>query len=141
MIDEHFGITVVEFMVSRLSGPSTSRHASVRHRFAEAYSPCDHFLQAAGLIPLAHSSAGPLLDIVVPYDDLPTGFHATSPDTFASQLATILALEPEAKVAMRERARKNATERFSEAVFEEGWMTSWRKLKALGEGEDTDGER
>ncbi|CED83419.1 Glycosyltransferase [Phaffia rhodozyma] len=45
MVDEHFGINVVEFM-------------------------------SAGLIPLSHASAGPLLDIIIPYHDLPTGYHA-----------------------------------------------------------------
>lgn len=60
---------------------------------------------------------------------------------FASQLSAILALEPEAKLAMRERARKNATERFSEAVFEEGWMKGWSELRALGEGDGDEGER
>lgn len=42
---------------------------------------------------------------------------------------------------MRERARKNATERFSEAVFEEGWMDSWMELRALGEGDGEEEER
>ncbi|CAE6479872.1 unnamed protein product [Rhizoctonia solani] len=42
MVDEHFGINVVEFM-------------------------------AAGLIPVVHASGGPLNDIVVPYQNQPTG--------------------------------------------------------------------
>ena len=42
MVDEHFGINVVEYM-------------------------------AAGLIPVVHASAGPLLDIVVPVEGAPTG--------------------------------------------------------------------
>lgn len=46
MVDEHFGINVVEFM-------------------------------AAGAIPVAHASAGPLLDIVVPMDGQPTGGFLT----------------------------------------------------------------
>ncbi len=42
MVDEHFGISVVEFM-------------------------------AAGAIPVTHASGGPLNDIVVPFNGLPTG--------------------------------------------------------------------
>lgn len=42
MWNEHFGISVVEYM-------------------------------AAGLVTVAHKSGGPLLDIVVPFNDLPTG--------------------------------------------------------------------
>lgn len=96
--------------------------------------------QAAGLIPVVHSSAGPLLDIVVPYNGLPTGFHATTPESFATQLAGVLSLEPEAQVALRERARKHATERFSLDVFETGWLESWRELKLLSEGDSRGGD-
>ncbi|GAA6019262.1 hypothetical protein JCM10207_005057 [Rhodosporidiobolus poonsookiae] len=134
MIDEHFGITVVEF-------------------------------QAAGLIPLAHASAGPLLDIVVPYppssssssspspssagvEPSATGFLAPSPSSlsfssaspadlpaaFAEQLHHILSLPPSAQDAIRERARKNAVERFSEEVFERGWGEGWAELVGVLEG-------
>jgi alpha-1,2-mannosyltransferase len=47
MVDEHFGIGVVELM-------------------------------AAGVVPVAHASAGPLLDIVVPVDGQPTGAPSCS---------------------------------------------------------------
>lgn len=48
MVDEHFGINVVEFM-------------------------------AAGVIPVAHASAGPLLDIIVPFNGQPTGMESHLP--------------------------------------------------------------
>lgn len=61
MIEEHFGIGVVEFMVSsglvavpafRLSKPG---------------------IKGAGVIPVVHASGGPLLDIVTPVNGEPTG--------------------------------------------------------------------
>ncbi|GAA6037394.1 hypothetical protein JCM8097_008548 [Rhodosporidiobolus ruineniae] len=121
MVDEHFGITVVEF-------------------------------QAAGLIPLAHASAGPLLDIVVPYPSSsttstappgPTGFlappppapvlPASSPElvpSFASQLLHIVDLSEEEQDAIRGRARQNAQERFAVEVFEAGWRGAWGDCEA-----------
>jgi len=97
MVDEHFGINVVEFM-------------------------------AAGVIPVAHASAGPLLDIIVPFNGQPTGFHATTPDTFAVALHKVLTLPSVEELALRERARSWAVQRFSEEEFEMGWNGSgWKK--------------
>jgi len=97
MVDEHFGINVVEFM-------------------------------AAGAIPVTHASGGPLNDIVVPFNGEPTGYHATSPENFAEALHTVLTLSPEVELAMRQRARTWAVQRFSEAEFEKSWTASgWKK--------------
>ncbi|PIL35103.1 hypothetical protein GSI_02891 [Ganoderma sinense ZZ0214-1] len=97
MVDEHFGINIVEFM-------------------------------AAGAIVVAHASGGPLLDIVVPLDGEPTGYHATSSGTFAEAFRTVLTLSPEADIAMRTRARTWAVRKFSAEEFERGWDESgWRK--------------
>ena len=83
--------------------------------------------QAAGVIPIAHASGGPLLDIVVPYQGEPTGYHATSPETFAEAFHTVLTLSPEADLAMRTRARTWAVQKFSQEEFEKGWDESgWR---------------
>ncbi|THH09587.1 hypothetical protein EW146_g8649 [Bondarzewia mesenterica] len=97
MVDEHFGINVVEFM-------------------------------AAGVIPVAHASGGPLNDIIIPVAGQPTGFHATNPETFAEAIHEALTLPPEVELALRRRAREWAVGRFSEREFEKGWQgCGWRK--------------
>ncbi|KAG2009800.1 asparagine-linked glycosylation protein 11 [Coprinopsis cinerea AmutBmut pab1-1] len=93
MVDEHFGINIVEFL-------------------------------AAGVIPVTHASGGPLLDIVVPFNGKPTGYHARTPDEFAEAMRTVLSLSPDEEIAIRQRARTWAVQRFSEEEFEKGWHGS-----------------
>ena len=137
MVDEHFGINVVEFMV---------RHFLVfRSPFRLNFLPPSSFLpsflifhQAAGLVPLSHASAGPLLDIIVPFESQPTGFHALTPSDFAARLVEIFELPAEDRKAMRLRARKSVAVRFGQGAFEEGWRRAFSQLQlirtnALGE--------
>ncbi|KAJ7717579.1 mannosyltransferase [Mycena metata] len=100
MLDEHFGINVVEFM-------------------------------AAGVIPIAHASGGPFEDIVVPFQGKITGYHAKTHKEFASAIHTALTLSPEEDLAIRQRARTWAVQRFSESEFEAAWEASgWSRLLA-----------
>lgn len=96
MVDEHFGINVVEFM-------------------------------AAGVIPVAHASGGPLKDIIIPFNGERTGYHAATPEEFAGALQTALTLDSEEELTLRMRTRTWAVQRFSEEEFEKGWNASgWR---------------
>lgn len=108
-------------------------------------------IQAAGLITLAHASAGPLNDIIVPSGNCAgsTGFlaaHETphsqsrSPPSpvaaaaadlaksFADQLEHILSLSTEKQDEVRRNARKNAVAKFGTDVFERGWLDGCRDL-------------
>ena len=106
MLDEHFGICVVEYM-------------------------------AAGAVPIAHDSAGPAMDIVVPAvrpeasegdesrnddgsgDDvisLPVGFLATTVDGYADAMWAALSMTEDERVTMATLARARANV-FSEGAF------------------------
>ncbi|BEJ12922.1 hypothetical protein CspHIS471_0300960 [Cutaneotrichosporon sp. HIS471] len=91
---------------------------------------------AAGLIPIVHASAGPLLDIVVSHDGNKTGFHATDAESFADAIHEALSLSRHQELAMRRTARSLARDKFSEAAFERGFARGWSRLaRATGGAE------
>ncbi len=89
------------------------------------------------------------MDIIVPFEGLPTGrlssplpsfslciddilflrigYHAVTPETFASAMHEILSLSPDKQLSMRSCARKCAVKQFSEDEFVKGWERSgWK---------------
>ncbi|KAK9468174.1 hypothetical protein V1512DRAFT_274430 [Lipomyces arxii] len=89
---------------------------------------------AAGLIPVVHESGGPRLDIVVPFDNEPTGFHFStdknSTSTLANALDRVFRLSSLEQIEYRTRAQKSA-DRFSEARFEDSWLERLQVLMML----------
>ncbi|KAF9380222.1 asparagine-linked glycosylation protein [Podila verticillata] len=74
---------------------------------------------AAGLIPVAHNSAGPKMDIVRPYNNAATGYLATTSQEFAEAIEKVLTADESSLLDMQLRARDSVQERFSEKVFED----------------------
>ncbi|KAK2982509.1 hypothetical protein RJ640_026352 [Escallonia rubra] len=92
MIDEHFGICVVEYM-------------------------------AAGAIPIAHNSAGPMMDIVLAEDGKQTGFLAQSVQEYADAILKIIRMSETERLEMAMAARRRAS-RFSEQRFYEDFKAA-----------------
>ncbi|XP_059312216.1 GDP-Man:Man(3)GlcNAc(2)-PP-Dol alpha-1,2-mannosyltransferase isoform X3 [Lycium ferocissimum] len=96
MTDEHFGISVVEYM-------------------------------AAGAIPIAHNSAGPRMDIVLPEDGKKTGFLAQSVEEYAEAIIEVIKMTENERLEMAAAARKRAS-MFSEQMFYEDFKAAVRPL-------------
>lgn len=85
---------------------------------------------AAGLIPVVHDSGGPKLDIVIPYDGKPIGYHAETAEEFACGFRRVMQMELEERHAMRLRAREVA-KNFTEEAFARKWIEQVEKLVSL----------
>lgn len=81
---------------------------------------------AAGLVPVAHKSGGPKLDIVTEYDGKPTGFLADSVDTFADSLYLASSLSEEEYEEMATNARASSSDKFSEEAFSSDLLCNLR---------------
>ncbi|XP_045204363.2 GDP-Man:Man(3)GlcNAc(2)-PP-Dol alpha-1,2-mannosyltransferase-like isoform X2 [Mercenaria mercenaria] len=87
-------------------------------------------MMAAGLVTLAHDSAGPKLDILTPYDGQSTGYLASDKETYADSMENIFNLSQKQSLDIRENARKSVT-RFSESEFEQGFNSVVEPLLKL----------
>jgi len=73
--------------------------------------------QAAGVVPIANNSGGPLLDIVLEYDHQKTGLLAKTVEEYASAMAYLLS-HPEETGKIQEHAREHAIQKFSDEIFD-----------------------
>lgn len=97
-------------------------------------------MQTAGCIPIAHNSAGPKMDIVVPHQGVATGLLAETPEEYADAMALVLGLEggnkgwktwennetwttQEIRVAGRA-----GSQRFSETCFKEEFKVHMKRV-------------
>ncbi|KAL2526615.1 GDP-Man:Man(3)GlcNAc(2)-PP-Dol alpha-1 [Abeliophyllum distichum] len=96
MVDEHFGISVVEYM-------------------------------ASGAIPIAHNSAGPKMDIILPEGGKQTGFLAQSMQEYADAILKIIRMPEPERLEMAAAARRRAV-RFSEQRFSEDFKAAIRPI-------------
>eukprot|EP00808_Paulinella_micropora_P012374 g65670.t1 len=85
---------------------------------------------AAGVIPLAHNSAGPKEDIVVDVAGTPTGFLASTPQEYAQAMERIFCSQFTGSMdmnRMRIAARKRVL-KFSDESFKEAFISALRPL-------------
>lgn len=96
MIDEHFGIGVVECM-------------------------------ASGLVTIAHNSAGPKMDIVVPHKGQKSGFLAETEEEYANCFYTIYHMNEQQRKVIRDAA-KQQVKKFSQQKFNESFLETFKDL-------------
>merc|ERR1719321_1401735 len=109
MLDEHFGIVVVEYMAA--GGAAAGLHTMLDEHFGIVVVE----YMAAGAVPIAHRSAGPEMDIVRPQGGRKTGFLAREEGEYAEAMERVL----EMRAAGRARAG-----RFSDAAFERKFLAA-----------------
>ncbi|KAL9264315.1 GDP-Man:Man(3)GlcNAc(2)-PP-Dol alpha-1,2-mannosyltransferase-like protein [Drosera capensis] len=78
---------------------------------------------AAGVIPIAHNSAGPKMDIVLDEDSQQTGFLARPEEEYADAILEILRMPESKRLKVAAAARKRAA-RFSEQRFYEDFKST-----------------
>lgn len=78
---------------------------------------------AAGVIPLAHNSGGPQLDIVIEWEGGKTGYLANSVDEYATAMLKIFNKSPKEKFALAINARECVKKRFSEESFKKRFLS------------------
>lgn len=96
MVDEHFGIGVVECM-------------------------------AAGTVMLSHNSAGPKMDIIVPFKGERTGFLAETDESYSECLYTIYTMSVKKRNLIREAAREHV-KKFSQEKFDLNFIEAFENF-------------
>ncbi len=82
---------------------------------------------AAGLVMLAHNSAGPKMDIVVPYRGEKTGFLAETEDQYCDSLYAIYKMDVKKRTSIREAAKEHV-KKFSQEKFNSDFLEVFNEL-------------
>ena len=82
---------------------------------------------AAGLVTVAHNSAGPKMDIVVPYKGKSSGFLSETEEEYADSFYAIYKMSAEKRATIREAARQQV-KKFSQEEFNENFLSTFNDL-------------
>ncbi|XP_071499973.1 GDP-Man:Man(3)GlcNAc(2)-PP-Dol alpha-1,2-mannosyltransferase-like [Diadema antillarum] len=108
---------------AHLAGATIGIHTMWNEHFGIGVVEC----LAAGNIVIAHNSGGPKMDIVVPYEDQPTGFLADTEEGYADAMLKVLRMTTAERMKIREAARKSVS-RFSESEFDQAFLAAAEPL-------------
>jgi len=94
---------------------------------------CFSCIKAAGLIPVAHRSGGPLADIIVPFGgaEQPVGYLAETKSEYADALLRIFALNNGDRTRIQTAARAASAHKFADSQFAQGFLDSLLKNQLL----------
>lgn len=82
---------------------------------------------AAGLVTVAHNSAGPKMDIVVPVKGKASGFLAETEEEYADSFYSIYKMSVQKRAAIRESARQQV-KKFSQEEFNVNFLNTFNDL-------------
>ncbi|KAL0341256.1 UNVERIFIED_CONTAM: GDP-Man:Man(3)GlcNAc(2)-PP-Dol alpha-1,2-mannosyltransferase [Sesamum radiatum] len=127
MTDEHFGISVVEYMASgAIQLVSSTIHVIFLLSFTECALDLSHS-QSNFVDFAAHNSAGPKMDIVLPEEGKQTGFLAHNVQEYADAILRIIKMPESERLEMAAAARKRAS-KFSEQRFYQDFKAAIRPV-------------
>jgi alpha-1,2-mannosyltransferase len=82
--------------------------------------------KASGVIPVAHNSGGPQMDIIVPRNNRPTGYLARTAEEYANCIEDIFQKTPQERNEIQLNARLSV-QRFSDETFCEKMIQTFQK--------------
>ncbi len=86
---------------------------------------------AAGVIPLAHDSGGPKLDIVKKWNKQGTGFLASNKEEYARKIQNIFDMKKGEREKIRDAAMESVQQKFSDEIFEDNFLLQTESLIRL----------
>lgn len=112
-----------EYLLKYLSESAVGLHTMTDEHFGIGVVEC----MASGLITIAHNSAGPKMDIVVPYKGQKSGFLAETQEEYSNCFYTVYKMNEQQRKVIRDAARQQV-KKFSQQEFNKTFIEIFEEL-------------